>query len=33
MDNLRRLQRHDPAAPGWRVIRQLLRPLEVVIDT
>lgn len=30
VDNLRRLQRHDPSAPGWRVIRRLLRPLEAV---
>jgi hypothetical protein len=28
--NLRRLQYHDPTAPGWRVIRRLLRPLEAV---
>jgi integrase len=28
--NLRRLQHHDPSAPGWRVIRRLLRPLETV---
>jgi hypothetical protein len=28
--NLRRLQYHDPSAPGWRVIRRLLRPLEAV---
>ena len=28
--NLRRLQYHDPAAPGWRVIARLLRPLEAV---
>lgn len=28
--NLRRLQHHDPSAPGWRVIRRLLRPLEAV---
>jgi hypothetical protein len=27
---LRRLQYHDPSAPGWRVIRRLLRPLETV---
>lgn len=30
VDNLRRLQRHDPSAPGWRVIRRLPRPLETV---
>ncbi|WP_328411980.1 hypothetical protein [Nocardia sp. NBC_00403] len=30
MRNLRRLQHHDPAAPGWRVIRRLLRPIEAV---
>ncbi|MEU4583295.1 tyrosine-type recombinase/integrase [Kitasatospora aureofaciens] len=28
--NLRRLQYHDPSAPGWRVIGRLLRPLEAV---
>ncbi|WP_411130391.1 tyrosine-type recombinase/integrase [Streptomyces sp. x-19] len=28
--NLRRLQYHDPAAPGWRVIARLLGPLEAV---
>jgi integrase len=28
LENLRRLQRHDPAAPGWAVIRRLLQPLE-----
>jgi len=28
--NLRRLQHHDPSAPGWRVIGRLLRPLEAV---
>ena len=28
--NLRRLQSHDPHAPGWRVIGRLLRPLETV---
>ncbi|MBQ9056497.1 hypothetical protein [Rhodococcus sp. (in: high G+C Gram-positive bacteria)] len=28
--NLRRLQYHDPTAPGWRVIGRLLRPLEAV---
>jgi integrase len=28
VDNLRRLARHDPAAPGWRQIRRLLRPLD-----
>ncbi|MGH8917318.1 MAG: hypothetical protein ACRD0H_03110, partial [Actinomycetes bacterium] len=28
--NLRRLQHHDPSAPGWRVIRRLLQPLEAV---
>jgi hypothetical protein len=28
VDNLRRLARHDPTAPGWRVIRRLLRPLD-----
>jgi integrase len=28
--NLRRLQYHDPSAPGWRVIWRLLRPLETV---
>jgi integrase len=28
--NLRRLQYHDPSAPGWRVIRRLLGPLEAV---
>lgn len=28
--NLRRLQYHDPAAPGWRVITRLLDPLEAV---
>ena len=28
--NLRRLQYHDPAAPGWLAIRRLLRPPEVV---
>lgn len=28
--NLRRLQYHDPQAPGWRVIGRLLRPLETV---
>jgi site-specific recombinase XerD len=26
--NLRRLARHDPAAPGWKQIRRLLRPLD-----
>ncbi len=30
VDNLRRLQRHDPSAPGWRMIRRLLRPLDAV---
>lgn len=30
VDNLRRLRRHDPAAPGWQVLRRLLRPAEVV---
>ena len=30
VDNLRRLARHDPSAPGWRVIRRLLGPLETV---
>lgn len=28
--NLRRLQYHDPTAPGWRVIGRLLRPVEAV---
>ncbi|WP_331772910.1 hypothetical protein OG948_56655 (plasmid) [Embleya sp. NBC_00888] len=28
--NLRRLQRHDPHAPGWRVIGGPLAPLEAV---
>lgn len=28
--NLRRLQYHDPAAPGWHAIARLLRPLEAV---
>jgi hypothetical protein len=28
--NLRRLQYHDPSAPGWHVIGRLLRPLEAV---
>jgi integrase len=28
--NLRRLQYHDPSAPGWRVTGRLLRPLEAV---
>ncbi|WP_407841393.1 site-specific integrase [Streptomyces sp. DSM 116496] len=28
--NLRRLQHHDPSAPGWRVIVRLLGPLEAV---
>jgi hypothetical protein len=28
--NLRRLQYHDPTAPGWRVIGRLLRRLEAV---
>jgi hypothetical protein len=28
--NLRRFQYHDPSAPGWHVIRRLLRPLEAV---
>ncbi|MGW1290366.1 tyrosine-type recombinase/integrase, partial [Streptomyces sp. NPDC002586] len=28
MVNLRRLARHDPAAPQWRQIRRLLRPLD-----
>ncbi|MGW7442795.1 hypothetical protein [Kitasatospora sp. NPDC054795] len=28
--NLRRLQYHDPSAPGWRVIARLLVPLEAV---
>lgn len=28
--NLRRLQYHDPNAPGWHVIGRLLRPLETV---
>ncbi len=28
--NLRRLQYHDPSAPGWRVIARLLGPLEEV---
>lgn len=28
--NLRRLQYHDPEAPGWRVIRRLLAPMEAV---
>jgi integrase len=28
--NLRRLQHHDPAAPGWRSIGRLLRPLEAI---
>ncbi|ELB92897.1 hypothetical protein Rwratislav_11758 [Rhodococcus wratislaviensis IFP 2016] len=28
--NLRRLQYHDPNAPGWRVIGRLLRTLETV---
>jgi hypothetical protein len=28
--NLRRLRYHDPAAPGWRVSRRLLRPVEAV---
>jgi hypothetical protein len=28
--NLRRLRCHDPSAPGWQVIRRLLRPLETV---
>ncbi|MEU5547580.1 hypothetical protein AB0G85_35325 [Streptomyces sioyaensis] len=27
---LRRMARHDPDAPGWRVIRRLLRPLDDV---
>jgi hypothetical protein len=26
--NLRRLARHDPAAPGWQQVRRLLRPLD-----
>ena len=30
MRDLRRLQYHDPNAPGWRVIRRLLNPLEAV---
>lgn len=28
--NFRRLQYHDPSAPGWRVITRLLVPLEAV---
>ncbi|MFI0772712.1 hypothetical protein ACH4TQ_48885 [Streptomyces sp. NPDC021218] len=28
--NLRRLQYHDPSAPGWRVIGRLYRPLKAV---
>jgi len=28
--NLRRLQHHDPSAPGWSVLGRLLKPLEVV---
>ncbi|MGF1338502.1 hypothetical protein ACQSMD_00025 [Streptomyces flavovirens] len=28
--NLRRLQYHDPSAPGWRAIARLLSPLEAV---
>lgn len=28
--NLRRLRRHDASAPGWRVIRRLLRPVDTV---
>lgn len=28
LDNLRRLSRHDPTAPGWAVIKRLLQPLE-----
>ena len=28
--NLRRLQHHDPSAPGWAMIGRLLRLLEVV---
>ncbi|WEB44706.1 tyrosine-type recombinase/integrase [Streptomyces yunnanensis] len=28
--NLRRMARHDPDAPGWRVVRRLLRPLDNV---
>lgn len=28
--NLRRLQYHNPSAPGWRVIARLLGPLEAV---
>jgi integrase len=30
LDNLRRLSRHDPAAPGWQLLRRLLWPLDVV---
>ncbi|MFD1545943.1 tyrosine-type recombinase/integrase [Nonomuraea guangzhouensis] len=29
LENLRRLKRHDPQAPGWAAIRPLLRPLEL----
>jgi integrase len=29
-DNLRRLQRHDPGAAGWRHVRRLLAPLDAV---
>lgn len=28
VENLRRLQRHDPADPGWAAIGRLLRPLD-----
>lgn len=28
--NLRRLQYHDPTAPGWQTIRRLLRPIETI---
>lgn len=28
--NLRRLQYHDPTAPGWQTIRRLLGPIETV---
>ena len=30
VDNLRRLQRHDASASGWRVIRRLVRPIDTV---
>ncbi|MET9423382.1 hypothetical protein ABZY06_22110 [Streptomyces sp. NPDC006540] len=30
VDNLRRLRRHDPSAPGWSAIKLLLRPLDTV---